>query len=238
MEQKRLIVFGCSFAYGHGLQDCWDQNNKTVGQQPSKLGWPNKLAKLLGIQTVINVSYPGASNSLILRRILEFDFQEKDIAVILWTNTLRQTMYKNKDTKSNFFNFMPSLLRENMPDGFWQNMKMKTGIKPNELKNFVKQYYEVYHEDTDCNIETAIRINYAHSYLKKQKIKSYHLQDESQLKDEFDFMFMNDIKWKQFNYEGDFKIDVALDIESASPHPGPMSQEWFSKNIYKWFFKK
>ena len=39
---NRLIVFGCSLAYGVGLKDCWPNAIK-----PSKLSWPQLVADVM-----------------------------------------------------------------------------------------------------------------------------------------------------------------------------------------------
>lgn len=43
---SRLIAFGCSHTYGHGLPDCFIPPHRP-GTDPSKLSWPYPLGELL-----------------------------------------------------------------------------------------------------------------------------------------------------------------------------------------------
>ena len=81
---SRLIAFGCSYTYGHGLADCHIEPN-LFGLNPSKLAWPNLLANMLDLEPV-NCSNPGASNIHILWKLLNFDFKDDDLCVIMWTH--------------------------------------------------------------------------------------------------------------------------------------------------------
>ena len=42
----RLVAFGCSYTYGHGLPDCIMAKGR-AGKRPSKFAWPYLLAKKL-----------------------------------------------------------------------------------------------------------------------------------------------------------------------------------------------
>ena len=44
---SRLVVFGCSHTYGHGLRDCYDPLTGHPGPQPSLQAWPARLVELL-----------------------------------------------------------------------------------------------------------------------------------------------------------------------------------------------
>ena len=76
---NRLIVFGCSLAYGVGLKDCWPNTIK-----PSKLSWPQLVADEMG-RKLINKSVPGASNKRIWYTLSKFKFKPDDIVIISWT---------------------------------------------------------------------------------------------------------------------------------------------------------
>lgn len=79
----RLITFGCSLTYGHGLPDCFIEPDYP-GRKPSQLSWPYVIASELGIEC-LNLSSPGSSNKRIWYNILNFDFQHDDIVFILWS---------------------------------------------------------------------------------------------------------------------------------------------------------
>ena len=79
----RIIAFGCSYTYGHGLNDCLDRDGKP-GSTPSDLSFPSIVAKKLNCEC-INLGKSGNSNKEIWNDILNFKFQKDDIAVITWT---------------------------------------------------------------------------------------------------------------------------------------------------------
>ena len=59
-EINKIVALGCSYTYGHGLEDCIGPND-SAGPVPSKFAWPNQLAKHLGVREVLNLSHPGSS---------------------------------------------------------------------------------------------------------------------------------------------------------------------------------
>lgn len=77
-ETMRLVAFGCSLTAGTGL----DNLNQC---------WPSLLAEKMNLPLTV-VAEAGISNKQILKNILSFDFQESDIAVILWTHPDRETI--------------------------------------------------------------------------------------------------------------------------------------------------
>jgi hypothetical protein len=85
---SRLIVFGCSLAYGVGLPDCWP-NTET----PSKFCWPKLIADSMN-RTLVNKSIPGASNKLIWHAINNFKFETDDVVIISWTYPNRYSVLK------------------------------------------------------------------------------------------------------------------------------------------------
>jgi hypothetical protein len=88
---SRLIVFGCSHTYGHGLDDCYHDTSK-----PSKLVWGSVIAKQLNRQ-LINKSFPGASNKYIWDQIINTQFETGDLVIILWSYMSRNTILLGKN---------------------------------------------------------------------------------------------------------------------------------------------
>jgi hypothetical protein len=84
---SRLVIFGCSHAYGVGLPDC-----TTTQTGPSQLGFGNILGKKLGIP-VVNYADTGASQKQIAATILESELQHTDIVVINWSNSRRRGIW-------------------------------------------------------------------------------------------------------------------------------------------------
>lgn len=87
---SRLVAFGCSYTYGHGLPDCAVGDN--AGPEPSKFAWPSLLAEKLD-RSVVNMSNPGASNTEMLWKLINFDFQPDDICIIIWSYFTRSEFY-------------------------------------------------------------------------------------------------------------------------------------------------
>jgi hypothetical protein len=98
MEKNRLIAFGCSFTYGAGLPDCFDQKHQHHGPTPSKLGWVQLVADKLNL-TAHNMGVPGASNLEILYNVLQFEFKKTDTVIIMWTFPNRDLFFKKYSFK-------------------------------------------------------------------------------------------------------------------------------------------
>jgi hypothetical protein len=88
---ERVITFGCSLTYGHGLPDCFSPP-RDPGLNPSNLGWPSIIAKCLD-RECINKGIAGCSNVSILNEILAFDFDPTDIVSVMWTFRVRETFF-------------------------------------------------------------------------------------------------------------------------------------------------
>lgn len=93
---SRLVVFGCSITYGHGLSDCWDEETGHHGPLPSNLVWGKKLADRLGVN-IVNNGFPGASNIYITNKIINFDFLPNDFVINCWTSPFRSTVFNEKE---------------------------------------------------------------------------------------------------------------------------------------------
>lgn len=141
---SRLVLFGCSLTYGHGLPDCVTSDGGP-GPSPSKMVWGELLGNRL-FCPVVNCSLPGASNQLILDNILNFDFADTDRVIILWSYFTRGLLYL-KDEVCNI--------------GPWQQT------------DIAKRYYEL-HDDNDLYMSSLHAIHYADCYLKDKKITTTH----------------------------------------------------------------
>ena len=83
----RLVTFGCSLTYGHGLEDCFEPP-QMPGPKHSNLAWPTIVANKFNLK-LENRSQPGLSNRGILHKILEFRYRKNDVIVVMWTNVFR-----------------------------------------------------------------------------------------------------------------------------------------------------
>lgn len=89
---SRIIFFGCSLTYGHGLPDCHIFPNNPKNK-PSMLGWPVLVSNAMN-KKCVNNSSPGASNKKIWNSIINFKFNSDDIVFIHWSFIERYAIIK------------------------------------------------------------------------------------------------------------------------------------------------
>lgn len=139
---SRLIAFGCSYTYGHGLEDCHVPPN-SAGREPSKYAWPSLLGKMMDLD-VVNCSNPGASNAHILWKLLNFDFTEQDICVVMWSHFGRYP-FGNLKYDHNIVEWT----------GYW-----------NILEKYVTSL-----DQENLNVRNYILLHHAYLYLQSKNIK-------------------------------------------------------------------
>jgi hypothetical protein len=142
---SRLIVFGCSLAYGVGLPDCWPDTSS-----PSKFSWTQLTADAMG-RTLINKSIPGASNKLIWHTIDNFDFDKDDVVIISWSYPDRHSILKT-------------------PKTFWNLHHNRIDVDPASLA-----YYKELHSRYDSTVMSKLYVDHAHRTLSEKNIPVYHL---------------------------------------------------------------
>lgn len=137
----RLVTFGCSHTWGAGLPDTYP---KSKGD-PSQLAWPNLLSKKLNYELVNNGS-SGAGNAEILYKILNFEFLDNDLCVIMWAHFVR---YKDFHLSKNY-----------EP----QRKHSRPGLFSHEIFEFFN-YTLPYHN--------YMAFHHASLYLRSKKIKNF-----------------------------------------------------------------
>ena len=82
----RLISFGCSMTKGAGLPDIYDEKTKyhIPDKGGSQYAWPEIVAEKAGL-ICVNHAVNASSNKLIANRVLDFDFIDGDIPIIMWS---------------------------------------------------------------------------------------------------------------------------------------------------------
>lgn len=185
---SRLVAFGCSYTYGHGLPDCHLGTN-LPGPKPSDLAWPSVLAKLLELE-VVNRSNPGASNLHILWNLLNFKFKKDDICVVLWTH-LHRHVY--------------SVLTENPSESKWD-------------EGGLEAMQEMQIDETNLLIKNFICINHADMHLNNLDIKHYFLFGPTMSAAKLVNACPESIRPNEFIMGVPFKgLDVALDGNHPGP---------------------
>lgn len=230
-----LVTFGCSHTYGQGLSDCMEDDG-SAGPKPSNIAWPNILKNSVGFKSLNNRARPGASNKIIAKKIIEYPYyNSKTVVVILWSNFSRHTIFKNKKQQIHMMPHMADGAKW-MPLSFWKRHE-------EDRETFTKKvdtYYKTFYEDFDAKFDQMIRMNFIHSFLKNKGIKSFQLVVDHELdedKDYFDKFNLNGLNLKIYNWNKNFRIDNALDVQQPRPHPGPKSHMLMANNIKEWFFK-
>lgn len=204
----RLVTFGCSFTYGHGLADCFIPPREP-GPVPSKFAWPQLLANELKVDC-INMSVPGASNKEILNTLLNFKFDSSDIVIIMWTFVERWCTIKN-------YTSVDRLTQKSM----------------NNNPNILSQYDKVFTFE-DMQLDFIYRANFAKMYLGNKNLKNYHLSvnpynccpNVMPIWNAVNFLNINLSMIRQW-------MPKALDVADGTPHPGPEAHQIVAIGLFE-----
>ena len=198
---SRLVAFGCSFTYGHGLADCYETNGDH-GPNPSNTSWPISLGVLLGVDEIINCGKPGVGNKFIWKNILDFNFYDDDIVVILWSYIERYCVF-----------------HEHWVDHFLPSSDRKVN----------KFYYTHLYSDLDRVIDFFNRADHIKRYLDNKNIKNFHSTHNLRWYRENDVPKWNTVKLLSTDMRSlDKKFPRALD----GSHPGQLAHDQFANDVY------
>lgn len=206
----RLIAFGCSLTYGHGLPDCWDPVEQQPLDKSSSFAWPEVVAKKLNL-TCINTSFPGASNKEILFKLQNFDFHSNDVVAIQWTFPDRSCIIPTAD---------------NIFIGAMFDHSIYHRIIPGNTDTVSKSFYFSYH-DVDATIDSYTRIEHANLYLKSRGINAVHFL--------VDRRFVTDYNWFTTPLQTVYMSDVRERHSCAldGQHPGELAHHEFGLEVAK-----
>lgn len=155
----RIVAFGCSHTYGHGLEDCIGEGG-APGPDPSKMAWPSLLAQKLKISNVCNMGVPGVGNKFIAHSLLNFNLQKTDLVVVLWSFLSRRHFFKNST----------------------QDVR----IVPWEDFKHTRYFHKNFDSDYDQVFESSVFANYIDLYLKEKNLfSSYGVIDNRSVKLKF-----------------------------------------------------
>lgn len=144
--KNKLVTFGCSFTFGQGLSDCHVSPDQP-GPIPSIYAWPAIVADSL-TRGLDNQSKCGASNLEILHKILNYNFNNNDLVVVMWSMPNRDVIFKDQGTYSRL--------------GVWKTDKLT-------------KYWLKTHSEEDLAIRSWLYIHHATLYLKEKQIKHYNI---------------------------------------------------------------
>lgn len=145
MQATRLVAFGCSITYGHGLEDCLDDEGHP-GKFPSEFAWPAVLGKTMNLP-VDNRGVAGASNLQILYNVLNYKFLPGDVALLMWSYADRDMIFESQTKVVQL--------------GVW----LKTALAKNWM---------LAHSSLDTGIRSWLYINHANLLLKSLNIPFYN----------------------------------------------------------------
>jgi hypothetical protein len=204
---KRLIAFGCSLTYGHGLPDCHVEP-MYPGLTPSKLGWPEIVARNLN-RKCVNMSTPGASNKKIWNSIVNFKFKKDDLVIILWSFEDRFCVLKEDKSIEDI--------------GTWVESET------------AQAYYQHIHNEYDSLIQTKLFVSHANFFLNDKKIQTYNLTIEKETAEIFKLSGKRILHIPLYlcdNYQK--KYPRALD----GKHPGVECNSAFAHDILKYILPR
>tara|TARA_B100000925_G_scaffold140430_1_gene105218 strand:+ start:49 stop:672 length:624 start_codon:yes stop_codon:yes gene_type:complete len=198
---NRIVAFGCSNTQGQALPDM-PPGSPTV----SKYAWPAVLAKKFGFD-IWNRAHGGASNKLILHRLLHTDFEKDDIVIIMWTAFCR-SCFIDKDS---VIRMLPS------------DIDRPVERHKESRRQHSAYYYE--HLDSDHNAwyDSMVQINMAKAHLDSLGLKNLHFTwDPSPYQDERPV-------WNKVNLITEHFSDI--DCGWDNDHPGVESQRLMAEFI-------
>ena len=200
----RLVTFGCSFTYGHGLPDCHVEPN-LPGDSPSQHAWPNLLAKKLGYDC-LNLSVCGSGNYQILLDILRTDFKPDDVVVIGYSYFTRFNYYQ-------------------MIDKISEGALVKYETAKHKLI-LLRDLNLISHYDEKLYWDNWLVMQHAELLLNSKNIKNYSFLNvpHGAIENKPDLIELNNF----FNTIHLISKDYALDKK----HPGIMSHRLQSEHLY------
>lgn len=255
---SRLIAFGCSITHGAGLNDIFEpsdnpsrrasatgghkNNHDYYGGVGSKFAWPIRLQNQLEssgnpVNTVVNNGWVGASNKRIWNNIVNFNYEEKDIVVVLWTFKERDCMFQEELALDSYFpqpdtDYNPKDLHICGHD-YMPSLGDGSHHKGTERLNRNTIYYKHFYSSFDRWKDIWVRVDHAAKVLNNLGLTNMHyfMQDPGVMP-----------KWVTGVNIGDTNVDkntiknypVALDLG----HPGKAAHKVLAKKIHNDLLKK
>jgi hypothetical protein len=162
---NRLITFGCSLTYGHGLPDCVI-DGKFPGPVPSSLAWPKLISEMMNRECV-NMAKPGSSNDKIMHAIINFEnFTKDDHVIILWSFVHRGMILRSETEKIDIMPHPPASKKSSGTQSwerYWPAISEPAGIDDWELFHRI-------HNDYDMLFRTIKNMHHAYCYFATKQV--------------------------------------------------------------------
>ena len=223
---RKMYFFGCSYTYGHGLDDCIIFPDKMAGHNPSKLGWAQMVGDALGFE-VVNFGFPGASNKHIMHVINceQYDLEPGAPVVIHWSE-LARTMRFNIDLER------PWQPYSNNGKPLWEMYIEKIG--PWMTSDLSNNYYAYVQNDLNDAYELAWCIDYATLKLAKRGAGPVLNLGPATWKPEQADVIRNslddDVNWPAISL-CEKSLAMGYDLAADGSHPGPRANRSFADDV-------
>jgi len=217
----RLITFGCSNTFGLGLRDVWNyEKNYSINHQgPSKYAWPQLLADKLNLECV-NLGILGASNKEIWYSIVNAEFKNDDMVIILWTWYDRYCILNEKKLE-------------------------RIQIHWHEKTPQATCFFKHLHNEYDMLIDFYLRCNHIQLFLENKVKLIKHLRQETSKWASANQWLGSERKeynpeheiipnWNKINFLNVSMSNIRHNYPPAldNSHPGPEAYEAFAIAIY------
>jgi len=258
---KKIVVAGDSWTYGSEIRDPtlpkrvndWDEPNDKY-RLPRI--WPNKLGKMIGIDDVVNLSYPAGSNDRTVRHLMGWltEYYLKDnkptdelFVVIGLTSPERKDFYYRSKRDNWWFTLWPMWEHKYPQDDItnFSKLYIKNFYHSEEythryinqifyLQTVFKQYnikylfFQAFYQYKDLNIR---------NWLDSPHYRHYNSQPDRYIWDMIDpirFMHKQDEIQSFHNYiinkdKTEYKTDSILNM-----HPTELGHTWWAEHIYEY----
>jgi hypothetical protein len=205
----RFVSVGCSITYGEGLPDCISDNLKWAGPTPSNLSWASLLSKRYNAP-LINLSIPGASNFYIFNKVVDFDWQPGDIALLLFTFYHRYTIFDDGILPHNITPHDVNVKSKMHRAKVFYDLFDDHHLALNDRLSIDSSFYCLSHHNVPF-ASRFINLPQQQQYLKHTKVK--------------DKQWISHISKTPFF---EFQVDQGLDLGG---HPGPKTHELFANSL-------
>lgn len=233
---SRLMCFGDSFTFGHGLPDTQDtfddQGNCIVVQHPSKYAWPSLLSQIRG-QELVNAGSTGASNKEIWHMIMSTHFNTSDDVVIMWSHHHRTCKIIEWPSAPQLDKFVWEPRSEAK---FW-NETIKSYGNWMEDDSAVMGYYQHYYEESDSELTSLLYMNHVELYLTPRvRTVTHALIPNSHL----DNHRHNPVHWDVINYNRfyDSSIVYMSNEKTECGHMGKNANRQVAQDIHQLILDK
>ena len=200
---ERLVAFGCSNTFGHGLSDCWHPTTNGPGPNPSKFAWPQLLADKMNKECV-NLSECGSSNLKILHTILNFQYEPTDLIMVMWSHDNRDVIFTSPTTY--------------VPLGSWMT------------HDLIKPFTEL-HNPYNSSVRSWMYIHHAYLFLQAKKLKFHFIAHYAPSKEFLTYKseYTSEIKFKKLT-AGLFRNKYPKALDNG--HMGEEGHREFANSLY------